>query len=71
MLYVAIANAPLDFNLPERIRGPGSSYLGHIQATTGATVQLRGRGSITMEGPDPLHLFIAAPTQKQITDAQG
>jgi len=45
-------------------------FLSHIMNTTGATVQLRGRGSVQMEGPDPLHVYVTAPTQRQIDDAR-
>lgn len=48
----------------------GGAFLGHIQTTTGTLVQLRGRGSVTMEGPDPMHVFIAGPTAKAIDDAR-
>lgn len=49
----------------------GGAYLGHIQTTTGTLVQLRGRGSVSMEGPDPLHVFIAGPSAKAIDDARA
>ena len=49
----------------------GGMYLSHIMSTTGATVQLRGQGSVQMEGPDPLHVYVAAPTQRQIDEARG
>jgi hypothetical protein len=39
----------------------GGSYLAHITSKTGAAVQLRGRGSTLMEGPDPLHVYIVPP----------
>lgn len=48
----------------------GGAYLQHIMQTTGASVQLRGQGSGTMEGPDPLHVHVAAPTLKQLEDAR-
>ncbi|KAJ9512443.1 hypothetical protein QJQ45_013048 [Haematococcus lacustris] len=70
MLYVNISAAHADFNLPERIRGPGGGFLGHVQAMSGCQVLLRGRGSVTMEGPDPLHVFISGPTPAQQAHAQ-
>ncbi|GFH20339.1 uncharacterized protein HaLaN_17445, partial [Haematococcus lacustris] len=70
MLYVNISAAHADFNLPERIRGPGGGFLGHVQAMSGCQVVLRGRGSVTMEGPDPLHVFISGPTPAQQAHAQ-
>ncbi|KAF5830900.1 hypothetical protein DUNSADRAFT_13910 [Dunaliella salina] len=71
MVMVNISNPPAAFNLPDRIRGLGGMFLSHIMNTTGATVQLRGQGSQQMEGPDPLHVYIAAPTQRQLDDARN
>ncbi|GFR46618.1 hypothetical protein Agub_g8222 [Astrephomene gubernaculifera] len=62
---------PGAFPLAEKIKGPGGTFVQHISTTTGATVQLRGRGSGDAEGPDPLHVHIAAPSPKALEDAKS
>eukprot|EP00198_Chlamydomonas_reinhardtii_P005225 XP_001694561.1 hydroxyproline-rich glycoprotein [Chlamydomonas reinhardtii] len=62
---------PGGFPLADKIKGPGNTYVQHIATTTGATVQLRGRGSIDAEGPDPMHVFISAAAPKALEDAKS
>ncbi|MEW5298233.1 MAG: hypothetical protein WDW36_001378 [Sanguina aurantia] len=72
VVYVGLMGpAPAGFNVLDKIAGPGGAFFTHICSTSGASILLRGRGSISMEGPDPLHLYINGPTQKAIQEAQG
>ncbi|DBA75084.1 TPA: hypothetical protein ACH3X1_010412 [Trebouxia sp. C0004] len=70
-LYVGV-DAPPHFNLHQRLRGPGDSYLQHISSTTGTSVTLRGRGSGGIyDSPDHLHLFLSATNSKSFEEAKG
>lgn len=47
------------FDVVQRLRGPGNSYISHIERETGATIELRGLGSGSHARADqPLHVFI-------------
>jgi hypothetical protein len=65
LLLFARAGRPL-----LRILLAGGSFLAHIQSSSGSQVVLQGRGSVLLEGPDPLHVHIAAATVKQAEDAK-
>ncbi|PRP88670.1 KH domain protein [Planoprotostelium fungivorum] len=60
-----------------KLVGPGGSYVKHIVSTSGAQVQLRGRHSGYLEGPDqreadePLHFMISAGTQEKAEHAKS
>lgn len=65
--------APPEFGLLARIKGPGDSYLAHITGSTGTSVVTRGRGSGVSEGPgaqEPLHLLFSGPSAKVVEDAK-
>ncbi|GIL69873.1 hypothetical protein Vretifemale_653, partial [Volvox reticuliferus] len=49
VIYTGITQ-PGPYPVAEKIKGPGGSFLQHVANTTGATVQLRGRGSGDAEG---------------------
>lgn len=56
-LYPCCDGGAADFDVPGRLRGPGSSYLAHIQAATGSAARVAGRGcGAAPEAPEPLHL---------------
>ncbi|GAX80623.1 hypothetical protein CEUSTIGMA_g8058.t1 [Chlamydomonas eustigma] len=71
MVFVNMPMHPPDYGLAQKINGPGGAYLAHIANSSGSQVQLRGRGSVMAEGPDPLHIYIAGPTQKAVEDAKS
>jgi len=56
--------------------GPKGKYVKHIVNESGAKVQLRGKGSGFLEGPqkaespEPMHLFISATTQRVLDVAK-
>lgn len=57
-------DAPFAFDLRSRVVGMGGTNLNYIQTETGATVTLRGKGSLFIdpttqnESNEPLHLYI-------------
>ncbi|KAI6670365.1 hypothetical protein NL676_005250 [Syzygium grande] len=65
------------WNIASRIRGPNDQYINHIMNETGATVLLRGRGSVTSEslhgeeGQQPLHLFLSSNNAKSLESAKS
>eukprot|EP00798_Chlamydomonas_sp_ICE-L_P022466 gene22466-29583_t len=71
MVIVNTPPAPPEFNLVEKIRGQGGSFLAHIMRQTGSSVVLQGQGSATAEGPDPLHLIVSGPAMKGIEEAKA
>lgn len=66
-----------NFNVRAKVVGPGGMFVKHIQAETGARVQIKGRGSGFLEnetgreGDDEMHISIVAPTDDQIQRAKG
>ncbi|CAK9781934.1 hypothetical protein CC85DRAFT_286958 [Cutaneotrichosporon oleaginosum] len=65
-----------NFNVRAKVVGPGGMFVKHIQAETGARVQIKGRGSGFLEnetgreGDDEMHISIVAPTDDQIQRAK-
>ncbi|KAK9851167.1 hypothetical protein WJX84_011058 [Apatococcus fuscideae] len=62
--------APPDFNLAQRLRGPDDSFLLHISRETQSSVTLRGRGSIVSESPEPMHLHVSSTHQRGLDSAR-
>jgi len=64
-------------NIMGRLLGPKGAYVKHIVTQSGAKVQLRGRYSGYLEGPEqkeadePLHFMITAPKQEAVDHAKG
>lgn len=50
---------------------PGDSFLKHIATTSNSSVVLRGRGSLTAEGPEPLQLHIISTSAKDLESAKS
>lgn len=52
-------SGPPGFDIVQRLRGTGNSYISHIERETGATIELRGLGSGSHATADqPLHVFV-------------
>eukprot|EP00035_Acanthoeca_spectabilis_P040133 m.67481 g.67481 ORF g.67481 m.67481 type:complete len:465 (+) comp9868_c2_seq1:4090-5484(+) len=64
------------FDIVGQISGPGGQYLGHIAKETGCLVELRGRGSGTVdpytrvESSESLHLFVEHTEGRQVSAAR-
>lgn len=70
-LYPRCEGGGAEFDLPGRLRGPGDSYLAHIQAATGVAVSLEGRGSGAQpEGVEPLHLRLACQDAAKLEEGR-
>ena len=54
-----------------RLRGPGSSYLAHIQSATGVVASLAGqRSGSTPEGTEPLHMRLACQDAAKLEEGR-
>lgn len=63
-IFIGLDHAPPSFDLRSRLIGTGGANLNYIRTETGAMATLRGRGSLfvdpmlSMESPEPIHLYI-------------
>ena len=56
-VYISLDHAPAEFNLVERVVGPGGDNMSFIQTETGVSVSLQGRG-VASSSDEPLHLLL-------------
>lgn len=55
-------SAPAGFDIEQQLRGPGNSYITHIERETGATIELRRGGPGPQGGAEqPMHISIYHP----------
>lgn len=70
-LYPRCEGGGTEFDLPGRLCGPGGSYLAHIQAATGVSATLEGKGSGALpEGLEPLHLRLACQDAAKLEEGR-
>ncbi|KAJ2727170.1 hypothetical protein GGI07_000054 [Coemansia sp. Benny D115] len=65
------------FNVRAKLIGTGGENMKYIQSTTGARVQVRGRGSgyndsnMSADSLEPMHLFVTASSEEALAQAKG